>query len=99
MCIPFCCVVIGGVITERCPKTTSGLFRLKDGGSIYKCHRDDQSAFSFLIDRLFNRNAVSLRKVYLNSYMKANWRQKSNEENSLAFVRAHFNNLSCHIII
>ena len=81
------CVFVGGVVTERCPRTPEGLFPMKDGSALYKCHRDDQSAFTFLVDRLFKRNAFSQRRVYLNNYMRANWRHRSDEEKVETFVR------------
>ena len=61
-------------------------FPLKNGKNVFRTHRDDQSAFTFLIDTLFGRNGASIRKVHLNSYVRAYWRSSINEKDALDFM-------------
>lgn len=44
-----------------------------------RTHRDDQSAFSFLLDTVFGRSVNNSRQVYLNNYAVPKWRSTSNE--------------------
>ena len=61
-------------------------FPLKNGKNVFRTHRDDQSAFTFLVDTLFGRNQASMRKVFLNSYVRAYWRSAISEKDALEYM-------------
>lgn len=43
----------------------------------YRTNRDDQSAFTFLIDEYFGHGTHNRRTAFLNPYVGSYWRQKS----------------------
>ena len=53
----------------------------------YRAHRDDQSAFTFLISKYMGYGRYNSRQVFLNNYVGAYWRQvgKFINENFVTF--------------
>jgi len=50
------------------------------GVRVYRAHRDDQSAFSFVIAKYFGYGGRTSQKVYLDGYVGTFWRQVASHE-------------------
>ncbi len=77
---------LGNITTQEASRLLD-IFKLADGSKIFRAHRDDQSAFVFLIDKLFGRNGKSLRQVMLYHYAKAYWRSSITADEALAYIK------------
>ena len=54
---------------------------------ICRAHRDDQSAFTFLLDRNFGHGETNTRgPVFLNDYAFPSWHSKSQEHKILNLI-------------
>ena len=85
---------IDNYVTHDMSRRPLDIYPLKDGTKVFRTHRDDQSAFNFLLDKYFGRNADSIRQVHLNSYARAYWRSKISAHEAKRYIDRS-NILSC----
>lgn len=52
----------------------------------FSTNRDDQSAFTFLINEYFGHGSYNRRNVFLNPYVASFWRQKSTMKEVSPFI-------------
>jgi hypothetical protein len=87
------CLSPDGFVTQWASLTPLKEFMVYGTEPVFKAHRDDQSAFTFLMDRNFGHGETgSVRgPTYLNAYMFPHWGTNSKE----AKVAAIANRLQC----
>lgn len=87
------CLSPGGFITQWASEKPLQQFKVYDTQAVFRAHRDDQSAFTFLMDKNFGHGETTSRRgpTYLNDYVHPVWHSRSNE----AKVAALANRLQC----
>jgi len=94
-CLQAACLSPNNYETHMAGRKPLQILPLADGSYVMKTHRDDQSAFTFLVDRLFGRGKMSLRHKFLNDYVYAYWRSAITPGEAIAFTKNKTNYASC----
>lgn len=74
------CLLPGKVRINKFPPQRPLAIHNISGIRVFKAHRDDQSAFTFLLARYFGYNRKCIQRVHLNAYVNAYWRQRASLE-------------------
>jgi hypothetical protein len=75
-CVVLCCVVLYCIVLCGLFSGCVLVLVLMLVISCRRAHRDDQSAFTFLIAKYFGYGGHSIQQVYLDDYVGAYWRQR-----------------------